>query len=264
MIYNEALKFFENTDELQNDFDWYEFTLEELNLPSVSKILEGVKTIEKKVHLQSWRTKHFTSNTYKGFGITYNPTFFDKSENIYHQVFGSKLLSQNHSSNIDAGDHKQMKDTYYDGLGFRKIDDVIKKHLGFFLDRFNFHIVRSRVAYLFGYNQIPYNENDGWHIDEPTCQILRVNIPLQTSEEYVIQFKNKTYVLETGKAYLWNTRLDHRAAFLKIPKTKEPRINIVLGLTPWLNYDKNTDTYNKSKYFGKSIKEIVEEKLFVK
>jgi len=63
---------------------------------------------------------------------------------------------------------------------------------------------------------------------------------------------------------LWNTRLDHRAAFLKVPKTKEPRINIVLGLTPWLNYDKNTDTYNKSKYFGKPIKEIVEEKLFVK
>ena len=63
---------------------------------------------------------------------------------------------------------------------------------------------------------------------------------------------------------MWNTRLDHRAAFLKVPKTKEPRINIVLGLTPWLNYDKNTDTYNKSKYFVKPIKEIVEEKLFVK
>ena len=87
MIYNEALKFFENTDELQSNFDWHEFTLEELNLPSVSEILEGVKAIEKKVHLQAWRTKHFTSNTYKGFGLTYNPTFFEKSEKVKNFVF---------------------------------------------------------------------------------------------------------------------------------------------------------------------------------
>ena len=37
-----------------------------------------------------------------------------------------------------------------------------------------------------------------------------------------------------------------------------------MGLTPWLDYDKVTDTYSKNKYFGKSITEIVEEKLFVK
>ena len=32
MIINEVKKFFKNTDERQNDFGWYEFTLEELNL----------------------------------------------------------------------------------------------------------------------------------------------------------------------------------------------------------------------------------------
>ena len=37
-----------------------------------------------------------------------------------------------------------------------------------------------------------------------------------------------------------------------------------MGLTPWLNYDKVTDTYSRNNYFDKSIKEIVEQKLFVK
>ena len=87
---------------------------------------------------------------------------------------------------------------------------------------------------------------------------------MQTSDEYAIQYKDKTYVLEVGKAYLWNTRVEHRAAVIKKVETKEPRINLVMGLTPWLEYDSITDTYNKGKYFGKPIKEIVEEKLFVK
>ena len=37
-----------------------------------------------------------------------------------------------------------------------------------------------------------------------------------------------------------------------------------MGLTPWLDYDKETDKYKPNKYFGKPIKEIVSEKLFVK
>ena len=80
----------------------------------------------------------------------------------------------------------------------------------------------------------------------------------------MIQWDNKTYHLEVGKAYIWNTRKPHRPAFIKKVEMKEPRINIVLGLTPWLNYDEKNDKYSKNKYFGKPIKEIVEEKLWLK
>ena len=263
LIVNEVKKLFDEKDNSQKDFGWQEYTLEELKLPSAEKILNGVRFIEEQVNLQGWRTKHSTHERYKGFGLTYNPTFFDKSENIYHQVWGSKLLDQYYGLQEGTGDFKQLKDTYHDTFGFRKIDDIIQKYLGFFLDRFNFHISRSRVAYLFGHNQLP-TKNAGWHVDEPTCQLLRVNIPLQTSDEYAIQWNDKTYILEVGKAYLWNTRIPHRVAIIKKPKMKEPRINVVLGLTPWLDYDKITDTYSKSKYYGKPVKEIVEEKLFVK
>ena len=247
----------------QDDFGWNEFTLEELNLPSTDKILEGVKKIESEIGLFAWRTKDFVLQKYKGFGLTYNPTFFDKNESRYSQVFGSPYVKQYYGLERGAGEHTQLKDTYHDTFGFRKIDETIQKHLGFFLDRFNFHISRSRVAYIFGYGEEPKKEG-GWHVDEPTNQLLRVNIPVQTSDEYVMQWDDKTYYLELGKAYLWNTRRPHRPTIIKKVETKEPRINIVIGLTPWLEYDNITDTYTKGKYFNKPIKEIVEEKLFVK
>ena len=259
---NEVKSYFKKVDEKQEDFSWNEYTLEELGLPTADKILEGVKKIESIVGLTSWRTKHQTHQKYKGFGLTYNPTFFDKSESRYSQVWGSPLLDQYYGLEKGKGDHTQLKDTYYDTFGFRKIDKTIQEHLGFFLDRFNFHISRSRVAYIFGYGEGPNDK--GWHVDEPTCQLLRVNIPLQTSDEYAIEWKDKIYQLEIGKAYLWNTKQPHRPTMIKQVETKEPRINVVMGLTPWLDYDKETDKYKPNKYFGKPIKEIVSEKLFVK
>ena len=261
MLDNDVRKLFNNVDEKQEDFDWIEYDLKELGLPSVDRILDGVKKIESKVGLHSWRGKTRPQH-YKGFGLTYNPNFLDKSSNRYNQVWGSDLLHQYYGGRLGIGDHTQLKDTYYDTFGFRKRDEVIQNHLGFLLDKFNFHISRSRVAYIFGFEKEPNDR--GWHIDEPTCQLLRINIPLQTSDEYVIETKNKTYKLELGKAYLWNTSVPHRPTIIKKVKYKEPRINVVIGMTPWLNYDEEKDIYTKNKYFGKPISEIVNEKLFVK
>ena len=67
-----------------------------------------------------------------------------------------------------------------------------------------------------------------------------------------------------GKVYLWNTKKPHRPTIIKPVITKQPRINVVIGLTAWLNYDKDNDSYSKNKYFGKPINEIVREKLFVR
>ena len=263
MIENNLNEYFKDTDKEQKDFIWQEYTLEELNLPSTDKILQGVKNIEKQVGLVGLREKNYESETYKGFGLTYNPDFFDDTSK-YHQVFGSPLLHQSYSrgDGTDIGDHKQILNTYYDSFSFRKIDDLIYKELGLLFDRFRFPILRSRVAYIFGYGKTPTDK--GWHLDEPTNEVLRLNIPLQTSDEYAIEVENKTYILEVGKVYLWNTRLPHRPTIVKKVESLEPRINIVLGVSPWLDYDKKNDSFSKNEYFGKPVNEIVKEKLFVK
>ena len=95
---NEVKSYFKKVDERQEEFSWNEYTLEELGLPTADQILTGVKKIESIVGLTGWRTKHQTHQKYKGFGLTYNPTFFDKSESRYSQVWGSSLLDQPRSS----------------------------------------------------------------------------------------------------------------------------------------------------------------------
>ena len=67
MIENSLNEYFKDTDKEQKDFVWQEYTLEELNLPSADKILQGVKNIEKQVGLVGWREKNYESETYKGF-----------------------------------------------------------------------------------------------------------------------------------------------------------------------------------------------------
>ena len=194
MVINEVKSLFKNTDDKQESFGWYEFTLEELGLPPAKDILESVKKIESKVGLFPWKTKDFTYEKYKGFGLTYNPNFIDKEQSRYGQVWGSKLTTQYYGSEKGFGEHTQLKDTYHDTFGFCKIDETIQENLGFFLDKFNMPIARSRVAYIFGYGEEPNNR--GWHVDEPTCQLLRINIPLQTSDEYAIEWSDKIYKLE--------------------------------------------------------------------
>ena len=92
MIINNIKSIFKDEHDEQKDFGWYEYTLEELGLPTADKILKGIKKVESIVGLTGWRTKHKTHQHYKGFGLTYNPTFFDKSESRYSQVWGSPLL----------------------------------------------------------------------------------------------------------------------------------------------------------------------------
>ena len=80
IVLNKVKSYFEGYDDIQHDFGWTEFTLKELGLPTAEEILNGVNQITNVIDLQGWRTKHGINETYKGFGLTYNPTFVDKTE----------------------------------------------------------------------------------------------------------------------------------------------------------------------------------------
>lgn len=262
-----------NALEILKGFTFKSFTLEELGLPSAEHLLQKVKLIESEVGLQGWRCNNEENQIYKGFSITHNPTFLYPEDSIYHQTWGSYLMTQNYSMAKGIGNHTQTKNTYYDSFGFRQIPPKVQTHLGDFLDKFRYHIVRSRVAYVFGYGR-GETKTTQWHVDEDPFKVLRLNIPLQTSAEHVIDIQgedpygNKLNLenqhLEVGKAYMWNTKVPHRITYSKKCEYQEPRIHIVLGFTPYFDYDSQSDSFSVNNNFGRSIKEIVDNKEFLR
>jgi hypothetical protein len=262
-----------NFSKTLKDFNFFEFSLCDLGLPSAEEILHNIKLIEKQVGLSPWRNKYKNSNHYKGFSLTYNPYFFDNTESIYHQTIGTNLITQNYSRTVEPEIPKISKDTYYDTYGFRKLPPLVNEYLGSFISKFSMSLLRSRVAYL---NQpIKHKPYQHCHIDEFPFMLMRINIPLQTSEEFVINIKgddgfNNTYELfekhlEVGKAYIWNTRIPHEVNIKPlINKSNIDRIHLVLGFSPWYSYNSEEDSFSRSKYWGLDLKTIVEEKLFIK
>jgi hypothetical protein len=257
--------------------DFHSFTLEELGLPPASEILAAVKKIEPIAGLQGWKTVNYTKENYRGFSLTYNPDFYPPNISIYHQSCGSEILMEELTQNItpdkiDNLDRTSVKNTYYDSYGFRRIPDPIKENLGFLFDRFSMPLLRSRVVFQFGYHRLP-EKRSGWHVDEQPYDIFRLNIPLQTTDEYTLDIKGDDgrgnsmelldYAMEVGKVYTWNTRIPHRVGLSKFCQTQEPRITMVLGFSPWFGYDQDQDSFFRNHLWGVPMKDIIEQKLFV-
>jgi len=253
------------------DYTFLEYTLEELGLPSAQELLNGVLEIEREVGLQGWLRQGQESKNYRGFSLTYNPDFLDSDHSIYHQTWGSNNLTQIFGRKLGHGTHKQIKNTYYDSYAFRIIPPLVEKHLGNLLGKFSCPLIRSRVAY---YNMYGRKSGDsGWHVDEPPYHLFRMNIPLKTSSEYFVELKGEddfgnsydyTTHLEVGKAYFWNTRIPHRVGTSTATHKPSERIHLVLGFSPWFNFNPEEDAYEPSENYGKSIASIIKNKLYLK
>jgi len=254
------------------DFTFYEFDLKDLNLPSAEELLLSVLEIKKQVGTRCWTTKDKQSRDYYGFSLTHNPQYRGDVNSIYHQSWGSSSIINSYSREIGSDPHSEKKNTYYDTYGFRVVPPIVKELFDEFLAKISFPILRSRVAF---YNPIfrdPKSQGTT-HIDESPTDLLRINIPLQTSAEHLLdisgsdEYGNSLTMLnkhlEVGKAYLWNTRIPHRIHVSSIPRIHRPRIHIVLGMAPWFDYNQENDYFCLGPHFRKSIKEIVEQKLFL-
>jgi hypothetical protein len=250
---------------------FYEFSLSDLGLPSHENLLNSVLNIKDSVGLQGWRNNDTESEIYKGFSLTYNPNFIDKNVGVHHQTMGSFNLFQSFGRKLGSFENK--KDTYYDSFSFRKIHPLIKNELNYLFEKFSFSLLRSRVAWVYGYD-LGEQKTDKWHVDEDPNQILRINIPLQTSEENVIdivgtdEYNNTLNIvdkhLEVGKAYIWNTRIPHRITFNKKCLSHSPRIHLVLGFCTWFDYNEHKDVFTPNQCWGMNVDEIVRKKLFLK
>lgn len=260
-----------NYSEYMKDFLFYEFTLEELGLPPAEVMLENILNLEQEIGLYNWTTKNFDFDDYKGFSLTYNKDYIG-DQGPYNQTMGTKIMTQVYGISKEKTAPVEVKNTYYDTFGFRHIHPVVKKYFDPLFSKFNCGIARSRVSYFYPHKtKLP--DTSGIHVDELPLYLLRVNIPIKTNENHILKaegedkYGNKLSFekhLEVGKAYLWNTIIPHQVTVKEETTDEEPRIHLVIGLTPWLNYNEKDDVWEFNSNYKKPMAEIVKNKLFVK
>lgn len=150
-----------------------------------------------------------------------------------------------------VAEKRQNRNGYFDSYGFRYLTSAAKHgyHGDFLQHRFKRSLIRSRMAYIDGTQYSPTAGDYMWHCDEPIILNLRINIPLQTSDNYAFEIKD-SYLgkFEVGYGYCWNTEILHRVFAAAYDPT--PRIHMVIGSSPWFDYDDAQKAYVSNEYFG--------------
>jgi len=115
-------------------------------------------------------------------------------------------------------------------------------------------LIRSRLS-MTEMNR-PLAPNAGWHNDEPIFLNFRINIPLITTENNVVQLLEvgrRTKVIEVplkiGTAVGYDSHRIHRA-FTKNGDTLR-RINLILGVAPWFDFNPSARTWSTNEFYGR-------------
>lgn len=198
-------------------------------------------------------------NSYLSASLTSNPDSIDKLSDDPHQsTLGSTRFA--HGSADYYSTNPGERNSYADTLAFSQRTPLSQyKSLGKFIDSFKRTLVRSRVSKILGSDQESTHQSYLWHKDESIFLNLRINIPVQSSLDYVIQvmsedpqdpyqLKLEEFALLPGYAYAYNTQLPHRP-FCKKQNSLE-RINIICGISPWFDFDSMEGVWRSNDFYG--------------
>jgi len=218
----------------------------------VNKIQEACADAIEKFGFNDWQNNAGGGKAYGGLSLVYNPEYVDKSINVNAHTLGTK---QNASDQFFYGrteNFTSIRNTYFDSYSFRYYSPcVTESKLNDFLKDFKRSPVRSRLATIQSeYVPESYRAKFGWHKDEPVFENLRINIPITTDDTYMFQLEQQTPVhLDVGNMYSWDTHLPHRV----FPSTSKQttRTHIVLGFSPWFDYNTDDDSFTSNEFYGK-------------
>jgi hypothetical protein len=198
--------------------------------------------------------------SYGGMGLTYNPDHIDgNSGDVHQQVQGNHNpgtigVSNPYSTYSNENMPSVKRNTHYDTFGFATRTPASRfKSLGTFLDSFKCTMVRTAIRIIYAEQEGPVGDDKyagvTWHKDEPMTTNLRINIPLVTHPDYVLEQEGYNPLhLEAGHAYSWDTNTLHRA--YARTRTAPPRIHLMLGISPWWHYNENFKVWNTNKFAG--------------
>jgi hypothetical protein len=217
---------------------------------NILSIIDSVKDAITKFDQLGWNSSDGRDPHYKGLSLVYNPEY-SENENPNYQTLGTIKNKADQFFYGKTENFKTTRNTYFDSYAFRKLSPcVTETSLKSFIQSFNRPLIRSRIATVFSKGMTEHvRKTGGWHRDEVVFENLRINIPITTDENFLFEVKNKpTKHLSVGNAYSWDTNIAHRA----VVTTDEDRsrTHLVLGVSPWFDYDEEEDAYVSNDFFG--------------
>ncbi len=228
-----------------------EFDLEKLN----RELIEAKHQVGTFSFKYSGRTTDFES--YQSTALTWNPEAIDRlSDNPHQSALGSTKYNNGNSQFYE--NYGADKNTYGDTYSFNKRTPISETgRLKTFLDTFKRSLIRSRISIIKAQSPESLELKYLWHQDESVFINLRVNVPTQSNDNYVIQFLEENpgaeaqiseFTLEPGKAYVYNTQKFHRPYCKNLNDTD--RINIICGVSPWFDYNQETNQWVSNEFYG--------------
>lgn len=228
-----------------------------LSVPSLKvnagDVHKEINQLYREVGAVGWQSQN-AINLY-GLSLTYNPQHQPKDWKL--GSFGHPRYKQHSTYDyykaVNADVTNQVKHDYLDGLGFRKVLPQVKayKNLYSLLNSFKLPLVRCTSRTINGSLTYPTIRGDGGlHTDDSPFEILRVNVSITNNGDYGLQYGDMEPIFtKPGDNLVVNTDVKHRS-FIK-QHNDFLRTNLVIGMTPWLNYDHSTDTWSTNEFFGK-------------
>ncbi len=198
---------------------------------------------------------------YGSLSLTCNP---DTAGDPHSATLGSAHLRNGqyfYGTDQTLAQMPKLKGDYYDSYGFRQLTPAANHSaLGDLLRGFTLPVIRSRLSVIPGNNADVLKDGYGWHRDETIFHNLRLNIPVWTSPEYLLEIETvlsqhqtgsataQRHHLERGFAWSWDTNQPHRVFASEL--TAHSRCHLVIGLAPWFDYDSEADAWSPNQWFG--------------
>lgn len=229
---------------------------------SLDWLVSAVAEMEKEFGLFGFVNSSGRSSNpaYASISLTHNPRV---AGDPHTSTLGCPQISQQqHFYGEGVNQHVNLRDSYYDTYGFNSPTPAAQKHLAPLLARMKRSPVRARLSVIRADHAEPKDFFWGWHKDETVFENLRINIHVTDSDLHRIQIMREDRMpanpwdaaiaehrFEIGYGYSWDTHLPHRACAVQTPSYD--RAAIVLGVSPWFNYDAESDEWVPNEFFGR-------------
>jgi hypothetical protein len=203
-----------------------------------------------KFGFKGWQTARGDSKAYGGLSMVYNPDL-KESVDPNQNTLGTRINNPDEFYYDQATKFSTVRNTYFDSYAFRKLAPCITESgLKNLINDFKLSPTRSRIGVLDAFYHDKVGEEFLWHKDETVFENLRINIPIETDNTFMFQLEDRDPIhLKYGNIYTWDTHLPHRVYATK--KTQVKRVHLVLGFSPWIDYNSSDDSFVLNDFFGK-------------